>query len=102
MLRRRWPSLSPSRFTEESFREFKRADAKAFKEEQVTTSVIPIIEGQIRDAKCVAAGIPLSNLDHLTDGTIVPGNPDVYYGARPERLDRYIRDELSGYIVPST
>src|ERR1700677_326942 len=41
------PSLSPSRFPEEEFRKFKRADAHASKEKQVTTSVIPIIEGDI-------------------------------------------------------
>jgi uncharacterized protein YdaT len=95
-------SLSPSRFTDEDFRKFKRADALASKEKQVTTSVIPIIEGDIGDAKCVSGGIPFTNLDQLTDGTLVPGNPDIYYGARPEQLYRQIRDELSGYIVPST
>jgi len=101
-LRKPRPSLSPSRFTEEDFRKFKRADAHAFKEKQVATTVIPIIEGHIKDARCVAGGIPFNNLDHLTDGTIVPGNPDVYYGTRPERLNRQVRDELSGLIVPST
>ena len=64
--------------------------------------MIPIIEGDIRDAKCVAGGIPFTNLDHLTDGTLVPGNPDIYYGARPEQLARRVRNELSGHIIPST
>jgi hypothetical protein len=41
--------------------------------------VIPIIEGNVKDAKCVSGGIPFTNLDHLTDGTIVPGNPDRYW-----------------------
>jgi hypothetical protein len=96
------PSLSPSQFSDEAFRKFKRANAHAFKEKQVTTSVIPIIEGEIRDAKCVAGDIPFTNLDHLTDGTLAPGKPDLFYGARPEQLDRRIRDELSGSIIPST
>ncbi|MCJ1245699.1 hypothetical protein MMC30_002903 [Trapelia coarctata] len=96
------PSLSPSQFSDGKFRKFKRADAHAFKEKQVTTSVIPIIEGEIRDTKCVSGGIPFTNLDHLTDGTLVPGNPDLYYGARPEQLDRRVRDELNGHIIPST
>lgn len=39
---------------------------------------------------------------HLTDGTLVPGNPDRYFGARPEQLDRQIRDELNDQIIPST
>lgn len=95
-------SLSSSKFSEEAHEKFIRADAHAFKEKQVTTSVIPIIEGEIRDAKCVSGGIPFTNLDHLTDGTLVPGNPDLYYGARPEQLGRRVRDELSGHIIPST
>jgi hypothetical protein len=78
------PSLSPSKFSEEAYEKFVQADADAVKEKRVPTSVIPIIEGDIRDAKCVAGGITFTNLDHLTDGTLVPGNPDIYYGARPE------------------
>ena len=96
------PSLSPSNFSDEEFRKFKRADAHAPKEKQITTSVIPIIEGDIGDAKCISGGIPFTNLDHLTDGTLVPGNPDIYYGARPKRLDRRVRDELNSHIIPST
>lgn len=95
------PSLSPSKFPDEEFKKFKRADAHASKEKQVTTLVIPIIEGDIGDTKCVSGGIPFTNLDHLTDGTLVPGNLDIYYGARPEQLDRRVRDELSGYIILS-
>ena len=95
-------SLSPSRFTNEDFKAFQRADAHASKEKQVTTSVMPMIEGNIEDAKCVSGGIPFTNLDPLTDGTLVPGNPDIYYGARPEQLDRRVRDALRGHIIPST
>ncbi|KAL9034871.1 MAG: hypothetical protein Q9180_005169 [Flavoplaca navasiana] len=96
------PSLSPSRFSDDEFRKFKRADAHASKEKQVTTSVIPIIEGDIGDARCVSGGIPFTNLHPLTDGTFALGNPDIYYGARPEQLDRRVRNELSGHIIPST
>ena len=96
------PSLSPSQFSDEAFRKYKRKNAHAFKENQVTASVIPTIEGEIRDAKCVAGGIPFTNLDDLTDGTLAPGNPDLFYGARPEQLDRRVRDKLSGHIIPST
>ena len=96
------PSLSPSKFSDGEFRKYRRADAHACKEKQVSESVIPIIEGKIGDAKCRSGGIPFTNLDYLTDGTLKPGNPDLYYGARPEQLDRKVRDELSGRIVPST
>ena len=102
MLSQPRPSLSPSKFSEEAHEKFVQADADAAKEKQVTTSVIPYIEGDIKDAKCVSGGIPFTNLAPLTDGTLVPGNPDIYYGARPEQLDRRVRDELGGHIIPST
>ncbi|KIX92042.1 uncharacterized protein Z520_12258 [Fonsecaea multimorphosa CBS 102226] len=94
-------SLSPSKFSDKEHEKFVQADGDAVKEEQVTTSVIPTIEGNIGDSKCVSGGIEFANLHHLTDGTIAPGNPDIYYGARPEQLDRRVRDELSSYIIPS-
>jgi hypothetical protein len=28
--------------------------------------------------------------------------PDIFYGARPEQLDRQVRRELAGHIIPST
>lgn len=96
------PSLSPSKFSDADFRRFRRADANAFKEKQITTSVIPIIEGEPRDPKCVSGSIPFTNLDHLTDGTLKPGNPDLYYGARPEQIERPIRVKLSNRIQPTT
>ncbi|KAL7940116.1 hypothetical protein V8C42DRAFT_338525, partial [Trichoderma barbatum] len=72
------------------------------KERDYTASVIPIIEGDIGDRKCVAGEIPFTNLDRLTDGTLVPGSPDIYYGARPEQLQPELRSTLGGRIVPST
>ncbi|CRG82659.1 hypothetical protein PISL3812_00003 [Talaromyces islandicus] len=101
-LARHRPSLSPSRFTDEAHEKFVRADAHAFKEKQITESVIPVIEGDNGDARCVAGGVPFNNLGQLTDVTLVSGNPDRYYGARPEQLDRRIRDELYAEIIPST
>jgi hypothetical protein len=82
------PSLSPAQLSNKAFRKFKRTNARAFKEKQVTTSMIPIIEGEIRDAKCVVGDIPFTDLDDLTDGTVVLGNLGLFHGARPEKLDR--------------
>ncbi|EDN06286.1 predicted protein [Histoplasma mississippiense (nom. inval.)] len=96
------PSLSPSKFSDEHFRKFKRADTHASKEQPVTTSVIPIIEGDVDDPKCAGGGYPLGNLAPLTDGALAQAKPDHLYGARPEQLDRQIRNELSDYIIPST
>lgn len=64
--------------------------------------MIPIIEGEIRDPRCVSGGIPFKNLDDLTDGTLKPGNQDLYYGARPEQLDRQVWNALTGHITPTT
>ena len=95
-------SLSSSKFSDEDFRKFRRADIHAAKEKQVSTSVIPIIEGNTGNPKCVSGGIPFTNLKPLTDGTLPPGNPDIYYGARPEQLAQQVRKERSGHITPST
>ncbi|EFY91610.1 hypothetical protein MAC_02200 [Metarhizium acridum CQMa 102] len=95
-------SLSPSKFSDEDIRKFERVDAQAHKEREVTANVLPIIEGDVGDKKCIAGQLPFTNLEHVTDETLVPGNPDIYYGARPEQLHRTIRQELSNYIIPST
>ncbi|KAF5019180.1 hypothetical protein F66182_8830 [Fusarium sp. NRRL 66182] len=102
ILRQRRRSLSPSIFPEEKFEAFQDADAHASKESQIIADVIPTIEGDIHDRKCVGRQIPFTRLDPLTDGTLVPGNPDLYYGSRPEQLDRAVRKGLEGEIVPST
>ena len=112
--------MSPSRFPDENFDEFAKAEAYARKGRQVTTSVIPPIEGKIKDHKCVSGGIPFNNLDQLLRSTLVTlangtladmsldnnalvsNNPDLYYGARPEQLDPHVRTELSDHIIPST
>ncbi|KAM5437939.1 hypothetical protein McanMca71_002161 [Microsporum canis] len=96
------PSLSPSKFSESEFRKFKRADTIASKEKPVATSVVPTIDGNISDPKCVGGDYPFGNLAPLTDGTLANAKPDHFYGARPEQLNREIRDELNDFIIPST
>lgn len=95
-------SLSPSRFSEKEFKEFLQAEADAAKENQITETVIPLVEGKTTDRKCIGGGIPFINLAHLTDGTLVHRNPDRYYSTHPELLNRQIRSELEHQIVPST
>ncbi|PTB40416.1 hypothetical protein M441DRAFT_28232 [Trichoderma asperellum CBS 433.97] len=93
---------SLAHFSNHDFRKFELAEAQAIRERDITTSVIPIIEGDIGDRKCLAGKIPFTNLEHLTDGTLVPANPDIFYGARPEQLHPQIRKELNSRVVPST
>ncbi|EEQ87979.2 uncharacterized protein BDCG_03099 [Blastomyces dermatitidis ER-3] len=96
------PSLSSSKFSDGHFRKFKRADTHASKEQPVTTSVIPIIEGNVSDLKCTAGGYLFGNLAPLTDGTLAQAKPDHFYDARPEQLDCQICKELSNHIISST
>ncbi|KID93794.1 hypothetical protein MAJ_10229, partial [Metarhizium majus ARSEF 297] len=95
-------SLSPSRFSKDDFKRFKRADDHATKESRVTASVIPIIEGDPGDTRCIASDISFTNLHHLTDGSLVCAKPDLYHGARPEQLHKEVRRALDNHIVPST
>lgn len=64
--------------------------------------MIPIIEGKTADDKCVEGDVLFTNLTPLTNNMLTAAKPDLYYGARPEQLDRRVRDELSGHIIPST
>lgn len=50
----------------------------------------------------MSGGVPFTNLEDLTNGSLAPAKPDVYYGARPEQLDRRVRDHLAALIIPST
>jgi hypothetical protein len=50
------------------------------------------------DTKCTNGGIPFTNLDHLTHGTLVADNSDIYYGARPGLLDRRFRDNFGSLL----
>lgn len=95
-------SLSSSRFSNENFKEFKRANGHALKENKVFKTVIPIIEGKIADDKCVEGDVSFTNLEPLTNNILTAAKPDLYYGARPEQLDRRVRDELNDRIIPST
>ncbi|KAK7906459.1 hypothetical protein PG985_016196 [Apiospora marii] len=76
------PSLSLSRFTNEDFKKFEKEDAHPKKEWKIF-NVVPIIEGDVADRKCVSGQIPFNNLDHLTDNSLVSGFLDRYYVACP-------------------
>ncbi|KAL2754161.1 hypothetical protein ACRALDRAFT_2081957, partial [Sodiomyces alcalophilus JCM 7366] len=95
-------SLSPSRFTKEDFRKFKRADTHATKASRVMASVIPVIEGDSGDARCVASDVAFDNLDHLTDGSLVYAKPGLYAGAPPGQLHPKVREVLGNLVIPST
>ena len=93
-------SLSPSQFTDTAFEAFKRTSKYALTESKVMSKAFPILAG--------TADIPSQenlrfvNLKDLTDGSITKAQPDFYDGARPEELNKHIREELGPYVLPST
>lgn len=100
-LQRDRPSLSQSAFSEGKFEEFAENDALVSTDCKATKNVIPTIEGRIADQQCVGEEVVFTNLNPLTDGVSTRAQPDLYYGARPEQLDRSIRNRLSKHIIPS-
>ncbi|EGE83164.2 hypothetical protein BDDG_06108 [Blastomyces dermatitidis ATCC 18188] len=101
MLTRSRASLSPSKFSEKHFEDFREADAYASKEKPVTVSVVPILDSNISDLKCVGGNYLFGNLAPLTDDTLTSARPDHFYDTHPEQLNHQICKELSSQIVPS-
>ncbi|KAH7176371.1 hypothetical protein EDB81DRAFT_940301 [Dactylonectria macrodidyma] len=95
-------SLSPSKFSDTAFEDFLENNELAQQEDDVMADVIPAIIGPGQNTEASARSEVFRNLEHLTDGTLFRANPDLCYGAFPEELDRSIRNELAGHIIPST
>lgn len=95
-------SLSPLKYPEKHFEDFREADAYAFKEKPVTVPIVPILDSNISDPKCVREDYSFENLVPLTDGTLASAKPDHFHGTHPEQLNHQIREELSSHIVSST
>ncbi|KAL2829185.1 hypothetical protein BDW59DRAFT_142261 [Aspergillus cavernicola] len=100
------PSLDPSTFSKAEYHQFRKANWAAKKEADVTASVFPFIEGtngttSSSRQQYVSRDTRFTNLAPLTDGTISQAKPDISYGARPEQLDREIRNQLSDRVIPS-
>ena len=96
------PSLSPSKFSDGAFESFQASNDEAKDEEDTKVHVVPTITGARRADDPSAMNTLFGSLEPLTDGTIAPAKPDIYYGAHPEQLDRPVRDELGHHIIPST
>lgn len=93
-------SLSPSRFSEAAFKEFKRRNRQAVNEASAMADVIPIIAGEGRMNYRSVTDAPFTNMSPILEDVTVP-KPDMYDGARPEQIDRRVRHSLGSYIVPS-
>lgn len=96
------PSLSPSKFGDEVFRQFKRANAQARDEDDVITNILPTILGDGDRVHRSASNKPLTNLAPIAPEEFKDIKPDRYYGAPPEQIDRCVRRDLNHQIIPST
>ncbi|KAF2158771.1 hypothetical protein M409DRAFT_30729 [Zasmidium cellare ATCC 36951] len=93
-------SLSPSKFSEDRFKQFKRDNRRAISEGDAMAEVIPTITG-LKDKQFYSAGtMPFYRLAKLDPELSAP-NPDKYYGARPKQIHERVRDDLDQYIIPS-
>ncbi|PHH66770.1 hypothetical protein CDD81_5902 [Ophiocordyceps australis] len=99
---KRRDSLSPPRFSELDFENFKREDTHAIKKTHVISKIFPFITGVNRHPHYRADNIAFNNLAHLGQIALVAARPDLYYGAHPEQLNLRIRQALGAYIIPST
>ncbi|PGH29237.1 hypothetical protein GX50_08028 [[Emmonsia] crescens] len=91
-------NLIDHRYPEKHFEDFREADAYAFKEKPVTVPIVPILDSNISDPKCVREDYSFENLVPLTDGTLASAKPDHFHGTHPEQLNHQIREELSSHI----
>ena len=93
-------SLSPSRFTEAAFRDFERQSTRAANEAGAMADLVPIIAGEGRRRFHSNTDVPFSNLAPIVEDVTVP-KPDIYDGARPDRIDPRVRHSLDAHILPS-
>ena len=95
-------SLSPYRFSNGAFDRFCEAEAEARDENDVITDALPTILGERRRDYPSAGNIPFRNVDDMAPDIFKKPKPDLYWGARPEQIDRRVRQDLTHQIVPST
>jgi hypothetical protein len=95
------PSLSPSRFSGEEYEKFVEEDAGALNEDAVKDTVLPAMLRAMGASDGAQKNVLFTNMDPLVPG-ISQAKPDYYYGAPPELIHQQVREDLSGYIIPST
>lgn len=97
--------LEPDSFTDEAFTRFNMAHRLFGTSEEAVSRTLDTIEGSVAlDPSHVKRGpCKLTNLLPLVSDTLVPGNPDRAYGARPEKLDTLVRYNmgLDNLILPT-
>ncbi|KAL7919194.1 hypothetical protein ACQKWADRAFT_210330 [Trichoderma austrokoningii] len=91
-------SLSPSIVPETAFEDFEDKNATKSKG-MIMRTVVPLIAG---DADILNEGyLPFINLALITNNTIIYPVPDFFDGTHPDAIDKRIREDLNGIIVPN-
>ncbi|KAF2240366.1 hypothetical protein BU26DRAFT_497955 [Trematosphaeria pertusa] len=100
--RLRQPHASLSSFGEDDFVKFQQDVVDSFKESGTSDAVLGWLEGTILDRRYRGGRITFFNFKDLIDVKLTAAVSDLYYGARPEQINRRIREQLSDLIEPST
>lgn len=95
-------SLSPSRFTDDDFNRFCDAELAILDEKDVTTDSLPYILGGKQPENPRAQDVLFGKIDDMAPDVFKKPRPDVYWGAPTQQINRQVRQDLSGQIVPST
>ncbi|KAM3443536.1 hypothetical protein MY4824_000422 [Beauveria thailandica] len=93
-------SLSPTRISHATFKQFQIDNNYALSESVVVADILPAVLGNAR-IPC-ARNLHFNNLASLTDGVTVNAVPDLYDGSHPVDINIAIRQELNKTIVPSS
>lgn len=93
-------SLSPSRFTDEDFRHFKRTNAQARSETRMMQKVLLGISGR-DDRWKTEADVEFNHIKPFNKG-LAAAKPDLYDGVAASKVDKTVRDQLGDLIIPST
>jgi hypothetical protein len=85
-----------------AFDRFCEAEAEAQNEDAVNRESLPTIFGEKRRDHPSAGNVPFGNMDGMAPDVFKRAKPDLYWGARPEQIDRRVRQDLNKQITPST
>lgn len=93
-------SLSPSRFTEEDFKKFKRVNAQARGETRMMQKVLLGISGDDDHFK-TEADVEFNHIKPFNKD-LAAAKPDLYDGVAASKIEKTVRDQLDDLIIPST
>ncbi|GJN81996.1 hypothetical protein VFPFJ_02892 [Purpureocillium lilacinum] len=95
---RRRASLAGS---DPGYDEFVKTDDLVNDGMETPEALLPLLEGSSNQCETIGGGVPFSNLDHLTDGSLVAAQPGTYHGVLQNTFRPRVLAKLRQQIVPS-